>query len=219
MRSPSIESQPPQGLSALVHSRPSVPGCLITSPSSESCLIINLHHHHSCLHTRPSLNTPTETHIQHQYSVWIATVCTIQRFSVPIMKGLFALSLWPLLASASPVFVESIHNEAAPVLSSSTSLEIPDSYIVVFKKDVSHASACAHHDWVHGQHLEVEKTKRDLAKRSQLSLSTFSGLKHTYNIAGSLLGYSGHFDEDVIERVRRHPDVSYKTRSLILRTA
>jgi hypothetical protein len=23
-----------------------------------------------------------------------------------------------------------------------------------------------------------------------------------------LLGYSGHFDEDVIEQVRRHPDVS-----------
>ena len=135
------------------------------------------------------------------------------------MKGFFALSLLPLLASASPVFVDSIHNEAAPVLSSSTSLEIPDSYIVVFKKDVSHASACAHHDWVHEQHLEVEKTKRDLAKRSQLSLSSFNGLKHTYNIAGSLLGYSGHFDEDVIERVRRHPDVSYKTCFLIWRTA
>ena len=131
------------------------------------------------------------------------------------MKGLFALALLPLLASASPVFVDSIHNEAAPVLSSSTSLEIPDSYIVVFKKDVSHATACAHHDWVHEQHVEIEKAKRDLSKRSQISMSTFSGLKHTYNIAGSLLGYSGHFDEDVIERVRRHPDVSFTTRSLI----
>ena len=131
------------------------------------------------------------------------------------MKGLFALSLLPLLTSASPIFVDSIHNDAAPVLSSSTSLEIPDSYIVIFKKDVSHASACAHHDWVNKQHVEVEMTKRDLAKRSRISMSTFSGLKHTYNIAGSLLGYSGHFDEDVIERVRRHPDVSSSTYSPI----
>ena len=131
------------------------------------------------------------------------------------MKGLFALWLLPLLASASPVFVDSIHNEAAPILSSSTSLEIPDSYIVIFKKDVSYTTACAHHDWVHEQHVEVEKAKRDLSKRSLISMSTFSGLKHTYNIAGSLLGYSGHFDEDVIERVRRHPDVSSISRSLI----
>ena len=125
------------------------------------------------------------------------------------MKGLFALSLLPLLAASSPVFgVDTIHNEAAPVLSSSEAQPIPDSYIVVFKKEVSHKSACAHHSWVQDQHVEVEKKKRSLSKRSQISLSTFDGLKHTYNIAGGLLGYSGHFDEEVIEKVRRHPDVS-----------
>ncbi|KAL8743365.1 MAG: hypothetical protein Q9190_004273 [Brigantiaea leucoxantha] len=126
------------------------------------------------------------------------------------MKGLFALSLLPLLAASSPVFgVDTIHNEAAPVLSSSEAQPIPDSYIVVFKKEVSHKSACAHHSWVQDQHVEVEKKKRSLSKRSQISLSTFDGLKHTYNIAGGLLGYSGHFDEEVIEKVRRHPDVAY----------
>lgn len=36
----------------------------------------------------------------------------------------------------------------------------------------------------------------------------FHGLKHTYNIAGSLLGYAGHFDDETIEQIRRHPDVS-----------
>jgi cerevisin len=35
----------------------------------------------------------------------------------------------------------------------------------------------------------------------------FHGLKHTYNIAGGLMGYSGHFDEDTIEQIRQHPDV------------
>ncbi|KAL8836047.1 MAG: hypothetical protein Q9170_003060 [Blastenia crenularia] len=127
------------------------------------------------------------------------------------MKGIFAaLAVLPLLASSSPVLgVGTIHNEAAPILSSTQAQEIPDSYIIVFKDDVSHKVAAAHHSWVQDQHVEVEKTKRQLAKRSQIPLTTFGGLKHTYNIAGALLGYSGHFDEDVIERVRRHPDVKY----------
>lgn len=118
------------------------------------------------------------------------------------------LSLVPWLASASPIFgVDTIHNEAAPVLSSVESQVIPDSYIVVFKKDISHATINEHHDWVQTQHVEVEKAKRNLHKRSQTPLSVFRGLKDSFNIAGSVLGYSGHFDEDVIERVRRHPDV------------
>lgn len=126
------------------------------------------------------------------------------------MKVSSALSLLPLLASASPVLIDTIHNEAAPVLSSTQSTEIPDSYIIVFKKDVTHASAALHHDWVQDQHIEIEASKRDLSKRSrsQFPITAFSGLRHTYNIAGGLLGYSGHFDESVIERVRRHQDVS-----------
>ena len=125
------------------------------------------------------------------------------------MKGLLALTLLPLLATASPmVGVNTIHNGAAPVLSSSLSKEIPDSYIVVFKKDVSHSSATGHHEWVQEQHHECAKAKRDLHKRSQTPFQTFGGLKHTFNIAGGLMGYSGHFDEDVVEKVRRHPDVS-----------
>ena len=129
------------------------------------------------------------------------------------MRGFLALALLPLLAPASPIIgVGTIHNEAAPVLSSIDAKEIPGSYIVVFKKEVSHASACKHHDWVHEQHLEVETAKKDLKKRSLVSGLEFGGLKHTYNIAGGLLGYSGHFDENVIERVRRHPDVSTRPR-------
>ena len=144
------------------------------------------------------------------------TKCSLRlRIIRSIMKGFLALSLLPLLASASPVLVDTIHNEAAPILSSTLAQEIPDSYIVVFKKDVSHASACVHHDWVQEQHVQIETAKMDLAKRSQFPLTAFGGLKHTFNFAGSLLGYSGHFDESVIEQVRRHPDVSPRATSLI----
>lgn len=127
------------------------------------------------------------------------------------MKGLLALTLLPLLAAASPIIgVETIHNGAAPLVSSSSAQEIPDSYIIVFKKDVSSSSAAGHHEWVQERHHECAKAKRDLHKRSQTPMQLFDGIRHTFNIAGGLVGYSGHFDEDVIEEVRRHPDVSCK---------
>ncbi|KAI9801079.1 MAG: serine protease [Piccolia ochrophora] len=127
------------------------------------------------------------------------------------MRSLLGLSVLPLLASASPMLnVGTIHNEAAPILSSSHAKEIPDSYIVVFKKHVSPESAVVHHGWVQDVHVAKENERTELRKRSQLPFVTslFEGLKHTYHI-GDLLGYSGHFDDDVIEKVRRHPDVEY----------
>ncbi|KAL2434994.1 Alkaline protease 2 [Exophiala dermatitidis] len=130
------------------------------------------------------------------------------------MKGLFGLSLLPLLAAGSPIInVDTIHNDAAPVISSSNAKEIPNSYMVVFKKHVTEREATVHHNWVQDVHLTREGTKQELRKRSQSTLSgdetIFEGLRHTYNIPGGLLGYAGHFDEDVIELVRRHPDVEY----------
>jgi cerevisin len=126
------------------------------------------------------------------------------------MRGLIVASLLPLLASAAPTFsTETIHEGVAPLISSSNAEEVPDSYIVVFKKHVSEASACNHHSWVQDIHLESETQRTELRKRSQFPITDniFEGLKHTYNIAGNFLGYSGHFDDEVIEKVRRHPDV------------
>ena len=125
------------------------------------------------------------------------------------MKGLFlAVAALPLLA-ASPVSVGTIHNGAAPLLSSSNAKEIPNSYVIVFKKHVTHEAASQHHGWVQDLHYTSQNTKTELRKRDQFPFqdTVFEGLRHTYNIAGNLLGYSGHFDDDVIEQVRRHPDV------------
>lgn len=123
------------------------------------------------------------------------------------MKGFLGLSLLPLLAAASPVVVDSIHNGAAPVLSSMNNAEVPDSYIVVFKKHISSDLASAHHSWV----LDIHGSQRnELKKRSLFGLSQpdYLGMRHTFSVGDSLLGYAGHFHEDVIEQVRRHPDVS-----------
>lgn len=127
------------------------------------------------------------------------------------MRGLFSLSLLPLLASSAPTFsTETIHEGVAPLLSSANSVEVPDSYIVVFKKHVTEASASEHHSWIQDIHSTSETQRTELRKRGQFPITTdiFEGLKHTYNIAGDFLGYSGHFDDSVIEEVRRHPDVS-----------
>lgn len=127
------------------------------------------------------------------------------------MKGLFGISALPLLAAASPLLKTAVHNDqAAPLVSSSNAVEIPDSYIIKFKDHVTHTLAAEHHSWVQDLHLDTQTRKTELRKRSQMPFSdaAFEGLKHTYNIAGSWLGYSGHFDEDVIEQLRNHPDVS-----------
>ncbi len=126
------------------------------------------------------------------------------------MKSLIVLSLLPLLASTSPIVIDTVHKDAAPIISATNSMEIPNSYIVVFKDHVTEDTAKDHHTWVQDLHLQTENMKVELRKRSgfQLPAVIYEGLKHTYNIAGDYLGYSGHFDDDVIELIRLHPDVS-----------
>ena len=127
------------------------------------------------------------------------------------MRSFVGFSL-AALASASPVLLDqSIHKDAAPILSATNAKEIADNYIIKFRSHVTEKHASVHHNWVQSIHDDVQLRKTELRKRSQTPMvdDIFSGLKHTYNIAGSLMGYSGHFDEDVIEQIRRHPDVSF----------
>ena len=119
------------------------------------------------------------------------------------------VAVLPALAAASPTFhVGTIHNDAAPVLSSTHAVEIPNSYMVVFKKHVKDTKK--HHDWVQSIHTKNSQERLELRKRSKLPSASelFNGLKHTYEIAGGLTGYSGHFDDETLEEIRRHPDVS-----------
>lgn len=124
------------------------------------------------------------------------------------MKSILNLAL-AVTAAASPVIIDTIHNGAAEILSSTNAKVIPNSYMVVFKDHVTSASAAAHQEWVQAIHLDQEQVHLELRKRGQKTFKEeiFSGLKHVYNLPG-LLGYAGHFSEDVIEQVRNHPDVS-----------
>ena len=126
------------------------------------------------------------------------------------MRGALAGLSLATLATASPVLVNSIHNDAAPIISASNAKEIADNYMIKFKDHVTQNLAAEHHGWVQDLHEKTQVAKTELRKRSQSPMvdDIFNGLKHTYNIAGGLMGYAGHFDEDVIEQIRRHPDVS-----------
>jgi cerevisin len=122
-----------------------------------------------------------------------------------------ALSLLPLAAASPVVQIGTIHRDAAPVLSTTTAEELPNSYMVVFKKHVKHADTKGHHEWVQSIHSKSQDDRSELRKRSQFPITTdiFEGLKHTYDIVNGLKGYSGHFDDETIEQIRRHPDVSH----------
>ena len=124
------------------------------------------------------------------------------------MRSIISLAL-AAVAASSPVLIDTIHKDAAPIHSSSNSETIANNYMIIFKSHVTDAGAKAHHSWVQDIH-EKQAMRTELKKRDQISLQDeiFQGLKHTYSIPG-LMGYSGHFDEDTIEQVRRHPDVEY----------
>ena len=128
------------------------------------------------------------------------------------MKATFALSLMYSAAAvlAAPSFsYETIHDGAAPLISSADAVEVPNSYIVKFKKHVSDASASDHHSWIQQLHSDREQQRIELRKRGDFSVTdeTFRGLAHTFKIGGEFLGYSGHFEDSTIEELRRHPDV------------
>ncbi|KAF2431525.1 subtilase [Tothia fuscella] len=119
------------------------------------------------------------------------------------LLGLVAVSV-----SASP-FLKSVPE--APLIQSENAKHIDNAYIIKFKDHVRHEHTAAHFSWIQELHESTESRKLELRKRSQFPMldDAFRGLKHTYNIAGSFLGYSGHFDDAVISELRRHPDVEY----------
>lgn len=121
-----------------------------------------------------------------------------------IMRGVIILWL-AHGAAAVPYFSnEAVHGTAPDILSVGAN-DIPNSYVIKFKGHVNESSASNHYSWVQQTHDALE-----LRKRSQFPLvnDVYRGLSHTYKIGSDFLGYSGHFDDTIIEIVRRHPDVS-----------
>ncbi|KAG5952034.1 Subtilisin-like proteinase Spm1 [Claviceps sorghi] len=133
------------------------------------------------------------------------------------MRTILALSV---VAVAQASFsTETIHQGSAPLLSSVDADVVPDSYIIKFKDHVDDAKADQHHSWIKNIHQDGEEERFELRKRGLGSsiVDAFSGTKHTYNFDG-FKGYSGHFHESVIEKVRNNPDVEYIEKDTVVHT-
>src|SRR4051812_1270408 len=139
------------------------------------------------------------------------------------LMAILAATSAPVLVVASPI-LDSTVIAKAPLLSSlsASDHEIPNSYIVVFKKGVDSKTVDAHQNWIQETHAS------NLRKRSQApvgakpsgnflntvidDVETLTGLKHSFDIAGAFKGYSGAFDESTLDLIRSHPDVSFPHR-------
>ncbi|KAF8429171.1 serine proteinase [Tirmania nivea] len=128
------------------------------------------------------------------------------KYSIPFIVSSISL------VAASPIF-EKASQDVAPLISAKIAEhEIPDSYIVVFKDHIKESAATKHHSWVQELHTTSLKKRSQipfLKSGSEWLNDAADGLKHTYNIAGKLLGYAGTFDESVLEEIRRHPDIAF----------
>ncbi|KAL8338560.1 hypothetical protein RB598_007077 [Gaeumannomyces tritici] len=136
------------------------------------------------------------------------------------MRSVLFVSLAVAAAAAPSAKTDTIHEGAAPILSSSNAETIPNAYIIKFKQHVSQSSASDHHQWIQKVHSGRDDERVELRKRGLFSdaVEVFSGLKHTYNVGSGFIGYAGHFDDETIEMVRRHPDVEAIERDTIVHT-
>lgn len=106
-----------------------------------------------------------------------------------------AILLSAAISLASP---HHFSNDVAPLYipDVSPSKVVPNSYIVMFKDDIKTDSI--------DSHVELVKVVNGASPLH----GTESGLKHVWN-SDVAKGYSGTFSENVIEMIRRQPEVAY----------
>lgn len=113
-----------------------------------------------------------------------------------MLMKLSAVALF--LASSAVAFPSFGYTEKlAPIITAAEADVIPDSYFVVFKNGVR---ANDHSAWVHNLH------KRDMSVNGIWDNIT-SGVKHVYDM-GEFQGIAGRFRPDVLDEIRKNPDVS-----------
>ncbi|KAG6332430.1 hypothetical protein ID866_6658 [Astraeus odoratus] len=124
---------------------------------------------------------------------------------------LLAVSVTPL-ALASPLSTSPYHPPSRTHLSVAPLVEaehphgtIDNSYIVVFKDDVSPALIDNHFNFLQMAHYSD----------SLLGNGVADGLRHIYQ--RSLKGYAGEFTEGVLEQIRRMPEVDFIEKDQVVR--
>ncbi|KAF9084671.1 serine protease [Mortierella sp. GBA35] len=113
----------------------------------------------------------------------------------------------------SPSFIQS--ERLAPVISSVEADIIPDSYFVVFKDGVR---VHEHSAWVRELHHEDVAANGALwGDNGEDGEGLGSGVRHVYDM-GSFQGLAGRFRPEVLNEIRRNPDVAYIERDQMVYT-
>ncbi|KAG0345163.1 serine protease [Podila humilis] len=116
-----------------------------------------------------------------------------------------------VLAAYPPPRFSYVHNEQqvlAPLVSSVEAETIPHSYFVVFKDGVR---VNDHSAWVQDLHessLAASSASGCHGDDEAVPVPSFNGIKHVYDM-DKFQGLAGHFSPDVLNEIRKHPDVAY----------
>lgn len=108
--------------------------------------------------------------------------------------------------TTSPSFLHSSDRFLAPIISSVEADTIPDSYFVVFKDGVR---VHEHSAWVRELHREDMVANGAMWDGGEFGGDDefMSGVRHVYDM-GSFQGLAGRFSPEVLNEIRRNPDVS-----------
>ena len=117
-------------------------------------------------------------------------------------------------AAGTPAISARKNRQFKHLISIQNAQEIPDNYIIVFKSGVNEEEVKAHHTWIEGQRQELLAASSKQPYSYQLPFlpspaPILPELRHTYNITGDFVGYSGQFSLEVIENLRQLPEVEY----------
>jgi len=104
------------------------------------------------------------------------------------------------------IFAVPYDDRIAPLMSSENAQVIPDQYIIVLKSELGKDEIKYHHNCIHSA-IKVEGENQNITKRSLLD-QFVSGIRHVYDF-DSFKGYSGRFSNEILDEIRKRPEVAY----------
>ena len=110
------------------------------------------------------------------------------------------------LANAKPLSYQDANNNLAPLYLSPEAEVIAKSYIVVLKNHLSVDDIKEHAGWIKSISSSSESSRQKLSDWLNPHAAT-AGIEHVYDTP-NLKGYSGKFDDNVLEAIRQSEDVS-----------
>ncbi|KAG2225643.1 hypothetical protein INT45_012115 [Circinella minor] len=118
---------------------------------------------------------------------------------------------------SSHININDNKNLLAPLYEVSEPNSISDSYIIILKDHVNSMQADQHFQWVRDTLVKPGMKEDQFQQQQFLESGIPLGIKHTYGSPNAKFrGYSGKFSSNVVENIRRSPDVAYVERDTMV---